>query len=73
MFTITVSNLYLTTNLEHFLSLQLPFQLLPTEVLSYDVTQAIIDLVELLMCDLHVLSRRLQRAQDIDCGLICSQ
>lgn len=61
---------YLRTNLEHFLGLQLPFKLLPTEVLSYDVTQAIIDLVELLVCDLHVHSGGLQRAQDFDCGLI---
>lgn len=60
----------LVTDFEHFLCLQLPFKLLPAEVLSYDVTQAIIDLVELLVGDLHVLSGGLQRTQDFDCGLI---
>ncbi len=60
----------LTTDFEHFLCLQLPFKLLPAEVLSYDVTQAIIDLVELLMGDLHVLSGSLQRVEDFDCDLI---
>ncbi|KAA8587313.1 hypothetical protein FQN60_016175 [Etheostoma spectabile] len=50
----------------------LPFKLLPTEVLSYDVPQAVVDLVELLVGSLHVHSRGLQRTQDIDCGLIGS-
>lgn len=59
-----------TTNLEHFLGLQLPFKLLSMEVLFYDVTQAIIDLVELLMCDLHVCSGGLQRTQDFHWSLI---
>lgn len=61
---------HLTTDFEHFFGLQLSFELLSTEVLSYDVTKAIIDLVELLMGGLHIQSRGLQRAQDFDDGLI---
>lgn len=70
MLTTTVSDL--TTDLQHFLDLQLPFELLPTEVLSYNVAQAVINLVELFVGDLHGESRGLQRTQDSDRRIIGS-
>lgn len=61
-----------TTDLQHLLSLKLTFQLLATEVLEYIVQKARVDLVELLVCDLHAWPGSLQRIQDFDCDIIGS-
>ena len=56
-------------HLEHLLRFQLSLGLLPAEVLSDDVGEAVGGLVKLLVDDLHVQAGGLQGRQNPDRGL----